>query len=113
MTTGKEIDDLSLITDLIQSARIDLSSEKAAGYLATVFTESGIELAQEVQLSSRDVTDFMIGKIRLELKIRGANNASVFRQLTPVDRIKSERLRLSYIDSSMNVHFKNEQGVLF
>lgn len=42
---------------------------------------AGIEFIREPRLSARDIPDFMIGGIALEVKLKGARKKDVFRQL--------------------------------
>ena len=77
--------DTSIVADivhLVRSARVDLSSEKAAqDDLEKLLDAAGIPYAREVRLSGRDIVDFTIGLVALELKLKGANKKSVYRQL--------------------------------
>jgi hypothetical protein len=64
--------------------RADLSDEKRAqadlfAALTPVFTDPPVE--REVRLGAGDVIDFMIGGVGIEVKLKGARKADVYRQL--------------------------------
>lgn len=69
------------LVDLIENARVDLSTETLAQRgLARVFADAGLEARAEVRLNAQDRIDFMIGRIGLEVKI-GHPRRSILRQL--------------------------------
>lgn len=69
------------IVDLIETARVDLSTETLAQRgLARIFADAGIEAKAEVRLNQQDRIDFMIGRIGLEVKI-GHPRRAILRQL--------------------------------
>lgn len=73
---------ISTLTQLIRSARIDLSTEKRAqADVEQVLTQAGIPFEREVRLTETDIVDFLIDGIGLELKLRGARKKDVYRQL--------------------------------
>ena len=73
---------LSTIMSLIRSSRIDLSNEKRAqADLEQILANAGIVFEREVRLSDKDVVDFLIEGIAVELKLKGAKKMDVFRQL--------------------------------
>lgn len=70
------------IINLVRSARVDLSSEKRAqADIESLLAGAGIAFEREVRLSARDIVDFMVGGVAVELKLRGARKMEVFRQL--------------------------------
>jgi hypothetical protein len=72
---------LAAVLDAVRAYRFNHDDEKElqAG-IAAAFTARGIEYAREVRLSTRDVPDFMVGAIAVEVKIAGSA-AAVTRQL--------------------------------
>lgn len=67
---------------LIRSARVDLSSEKAAqDDLERLLAQNHVTCEREVRLNDRDIVDFLAGEIAIELKLKGARKKAVFRQL--------------------------------
>jgi len=69
------------IVDLIENARVDLSTETLAQRgLARLFMDAGLDAKAEVRLSDRERIDFMIGRIGLEVKI-GHPRRAILRQL--------------------------------
>lgn len=73
---------LTVIVDLIRSARLDLSTEKRAqADLEKVLTEAGVTFEREVRLSDSDIADFLIGDIAVELKLRKSGKKAIYRQL--------------------------------
>lgn len=67
---------------ILHSARLDLSSEKRAqADLEAILKADGLPYRREVALSSRDVVDFLVGDVAIELKLRGARKKDVYRQL--------------------------------
>lgn len=74
---------IAKIIEVIRRSKIDLSNEKQSqSDIASVFESEGILFEREVRLSESDVIDFMVGDVGIEVKLRGANKKSVFRQLT-------------------------------
>lgn len=69
------------IVDLIERARVDLSTETLAQRgLARIFAAAGLDARAEVRLSDKDRIDFMIGRIGLEVKT-GHSRRTILRQL--------------------------------
>lgn len=70
-----------LIT-LFRTMRLDLSHEKATQRdIAEVLNRQCVEYEQEVRLSEKDIVDFMVGSIAIEVKMKTAVKQSVYRQL--------------------------------
>jgi len=73
--------DLRTITKLIQSRRFSLSDEKKLqGEIEEEFVSAGVGYRREVRLDDRNIIDFMIGPIGIEVKIKGAR-LNIFRQI--------------------------------
>lgn len=73
---------ITQLANLIRSARLDLSSEKRAqGDLEAVLKSSGIVFDREFRLSAKDIVDFLIQGIAVELKLKNAKKMDVYKQL--------------------------------
>lgn len=75
--------DLLLLRNLIETARLDLSTEKATqADIEALFTARLPEAAfvREARLSAADIPDFLAGSIAVEVKI-GGSAAEILRQL--------------------------------
>lgn len=65
---------------LLSGVRLPLDSEKALqAAIEGHLTASGVEFEREVTLAPGDIVDFMVGRIAVEVKIKGARRA-IFRQ---------------------------------
>lgn len=70
------------IINLLQRARLDLSDEKTTQReMADIFYRAGVVHEREVRLSPRDIPDFMIGDIAVEVKLKGARKMDIYKQL--------------------------------
>lgn len=68
------------IIRLIKTNRLSLANEKALQReFAAVLSDAGIEFLREHRLGSRDIIDFMIGGMGIEMKLR-APRLSIYRQ---------------------------------
>lgn len=73
--------DRARLVALIQSLRLPLHDEKRTqAELANALTAADIQFVREVRLSGKDIVDFMVGGIAIELKTKGQRMA-IFRQL--------------------------------
>jgi hypothetical protein len=87
MTDDRDILLVAQVVRAIQSARVDLSDEKAAQIgIAGAFEERGLAFAREVRIAPGSVLDFMIderadGGIAVELKMRRAVKRAIYRQI--------------------------------
>lgn len=69
------------LLSVAQRARVCVTDEKRAqAELAVVFADAGIIAEREVVLSPRDIVDFMVDGVAIELKIKGSRKA-IYRQL--------------------------------
>lgn len=69
------------IAEIVERNRLPLSNEKATqAALADLLTAAGIEYERECRLSGKDIPDFMIGGLAVELKIKGGK-MDIYRQL--------------------------------
>ena len=69
------------VISLLSRLRLPLSDEKKLqAALAEEFDRAGIVHEREARLSVGDVTDFLIGRMVVEVKIKGAKRA-IYRQL--------------------------------
>jgi len=69
------------IIDLLTAHRLPLSDEKALqAAMVTVFETAKLVFQREVHLGPRDIVDFMIENVAIEVKIKGARRA-IFRQV--------------------------------
>lgn len=67
---------------LITQSRVDLSSEKAAqSDLESLLKNNQIDYRREYRLSKLDIIDFMVDAVGIEVKLRGSNKKSVYKQL--------------------------------
>lgn len=71
------------IIDVVKRARVDLSDEKRTQRdLASAFEQCGIEHQREFRLSPKDIVDFLITDIALEVKLKsGSSKMDIYRQL--------------------------------
>lgn len=61
------------IFSCLSSRRLSLSSEKRTQEeIAAAFDECGISYERECRLNDKDIPDFMVGSIAIEVKIRGS-----------------------------------------
>lgn len=68
------------VRQLLSSVRLPLDSEKALqAAIEAHLTASGVEFEREVTLAPGDIVDFMVGRIAVEVKIKGQRRA-IFRQ---------------------------------
>lgn len=75
--------DLFLLRNLIETARLDLSTEKATqADIEALFTARlpAGSFIREARLSAADIPDFLAGSIAVEVKI-GGSAAEILRQL--------------------------------
>lgn len=69
------------IIQLLTTHRLPLSDEKLLqAEIAGVFSAAGLAYRREVHLGPRDIVDFMVGSVAVEIKIKGARRA-IYRQL--------------------------------
>ncbi|MCA0214739.1 MAG: hypothetical protein LCH79_16370 [Proteobacteria bacterium] len=69
------------IVEIVERNRLPLSNEKATqAALAELLKAAGIEHERECRLSGKDIPDFMIGGLAVELKIKGGK-MDIYRQL--------------------------------
>lgn len=69
------------IIKLIRSRQFSLSDEKVLqGEMAAAFDAAGISHEREFRLDARNIVDFMVGEIGIEVKIKGAR-LNIFRQI--------------------------------
>lgn len=93
---------IETIVALIRSARIDLSNEKRAqADLGKVLSDAGIAFEREVRLSEKDVVDFLVEGIAVELKLKGAKKMDVFKQLRRYS--KHDRVTALILASNMSM----------
>lgn len=71
------------VVEIITRARVDLSDEKRTQRdIAEVFTGAGIPHEREVKLTKKDIVDFMVGDVAVEVKLKtGASKMDIYRQL--------------------------------
>lgn len=70
------------VIQIVRSVRVDLSTEKQAqADVERVLNQAGFVFAREFPLTKRDVIDFMIDGVGLELKLKGSQKKDVYRQL--------------------------------
>ncbi|MDQ7981885.1 hypothetical protein QYH69_32195 [Paraburkholderia sp. SARCC-3016] len=69
------------IKDIIERHRLPLNDEKVTqAAIANALGLAGMKFEREVRLSDEDIVDFMIGRVAVEVKIKGAK-AAIYRQL--------------------------------
>lgn len=72
---------IDTVVAIAKYCRLPMNNEKAAQVeFARALTAAGVEHQREVPLSPRDIVDFMVGGIAIELKIKGQRN-EILRQL--------------------------------
>lgn len=71
------------VVEIISRARVDLSDEKRTQRdIAEVLDIAQIPYTREVKLTKKDIVDFMVSDIALEIKLKtGASKMDVYRQL--------------------------------
>lgn len=71
------------VIEIIRRARVNLSDEKQTQIdIAEVLTANHIPYQREVRLTKKDIVDFMVGDVAVEVKLKtGASKADVYRQL--------------------------------
>jgi hypothetical protein len=70
------------IVRVLGALRVELSHEKSTqAQIADGLTQAGIAFEREHRLSDRDVVDFLIGGTAVEVKLRRARPAEIFKQL--------------------------------
>lgn len=69
------------IIELLTTHRLPLSDEKLLQKaIGDVFETASLDFAREVHLGPRDIVDFMIEGVAVEIKIKG-NRRSIYRQI--------------------------------
>ena len=72
---------LERVVELLRSARIDLADEKQAQRdIETLLLGAGIKHVRECRLTAKDVPDFMIDSLCVEVKLQGSKK-QIYRQL--------------------------------
>lgn len=67
---------IDLIFSCLSVRRLSLSNEKKTQEeIAAAFDECGISYEREFRLSAKDIPDFMVGSIAIEVKIRGGKRS--------------------------------------
>lgn len=71
------------VVEIIARARVDLSDEKRTQRdIAEVFTAAQIPFEREVKLTKKDIVDFMVGDVAVEVKLKtGTSKMDIYRQL--------------------------------
>lgn len=73
---------VSKILSILSQTRVSLSHEKTSQEeIESALTRGGISFIREYRLSAKDIPDFYIDGIALEIKLRGHQKMSVFKQL--------------------------------
>jgi hypothetical protein len=69
------------VIDLLTSHRLSLSDEKKLqAEISDVFEAASLDFEREVRLGARDIVDFMVGDLAVEVKVKGSRRA-IYRQL--------------------------------
>lgn len=81
------------VVEIISRARVDLSDEKRTQRdISEVFTGAGIPHEREVKLTKKDIVDFMVGDVAVEVKLKtGTSKMDIYRQL--VRYAESEKVK--------------------